>query len=645
MQLKTRIFLSVVLVTLLPITLLMLGATSYIESRYKHDVDAEIFKSLSDITAEIDRRLVYERETLASLMSSPAVSGYLPVLKSLSVGELNTDYTKKTEALTEFLEAFQDIVPSLNTLRVLDTDANTIIKVRWGKRVPALFETIEPYPYAEEEIYNQKYLDSLHELVPNEVNVTLLTQTRLEQGNRENLPMLDYIIPLSIGDRVVGYLAANTLGQYLDRILDFAQRDHKGELLIAEINPDKPQRHGVFLYDDRQGLRFSDIKNTEQRLQNIYHGRVMERVSDQQESIVLNDDGSEAFYYVEYQPYPQILASWIIGTRIKTSEISEPFNRIRYAFGIVALLVLLLSLWSVRVTASRFAHPVSKLVEGMQEYAKGNHKVRMEQTSMEEIDKLARSFNELADKLEEADIERDKVQHMMLQQAKLASIGQMAAGIGHEINNPLNNILSISKLMLRDLKDDQFRSKQDLASLREEALRASNIIQGILNFARQVKPQYTRFAINSWLTETIALVQQEANKRHIEIKFEKEADIQIEGDRRQLQQALINLLLNAIQASAANDVISVRTFVADEFLNIQVEDQGIGLDTDEYEKVFDPFYTTKEVGEGSGLGLSISLGIIERHNGELVLETNEKGGVTATIILPNIHHQQIRDAS
>ena len=215
-----------------------------------------------------------------------------------------------------------------------------------------------------------------------------------------------------------------------------------------------------------------------------------------------------------------------------------------------------------------------------------------------------------------------------------------------EIHLDLDDIESVrwerTKEIYR-LNGDHARAR--IASLREEALRASNIIQGILNFARQVKPQYTRFAINSWLTETIALVQQEANKRHIEIKFEKEADIQIEGDRRQLQQALINLLLNAIQASAANDVISVRTFVADEFLNIQVEDQGIGLDTDEYEKVFDPFYTTKEVGEGSGLGLSISLGIIERHNGELVLETNEKGGVTATIILPNIHHQQIRDAS
>ena len=247
MQLKTRIFLSVVLVTLLPITLLMLGATSYIESRYKKEVDAEIFKSLNDITAEIDRRLVYERETLTSLMASPAVSDYLPVLDGLAAGDLNKAYTTRTEELTQFLEAFQDIVPSLNTLRVLDTNANTLIKVRWGKRVPALFETIEPYPYAEEEIYNQKYLNSLHDLVPNEVNVTLLTQTRLEQGNRENLPMLDYIIPLTYHDKVVGYLAANTLGQYLDRILDFAQRDHKGELLIAEVNPDKPQRHGVIL--------------------------------------------------------------------------------------------------------------------------------------------------------------------------------------------------------------------------------------------------------------------------------------------------------------------------------------------------------------------------------------------------------------
>jgi len=639
-QLKTRIFLSVVLVTFLPITLLMLGATNYIESRYKEDVESQIFKSLRDISAEIDRRLVYERETLTSLIASPAITSYLPVLDELARGEFNAAHETKAESLSAFLEAFQDIVPSLNTFRILDSNANTVIKIRWGKRVQPLFESIEPYAYAEEEIFNSDYLNTLRDLIPDEVNVTLLTQTRIEQGNRENLPMLDYIIPLTYNGEVAGYLAANTLGQYLDRILDFAARDHDGELLIAEINPDKLQRHGVFLYDDRSSLRFSDIKDSQLRLQNILQGRVLERVFDNQEGAVVSEDGSEALYFVEYQPYPQILASWIIATRIQTANISEPFNRIRYAFAGVAILVLLISIWSVRFTASRIAKPVSQLAEGMHDYAAGNHTVRMRHTDTQEIDTLSRSFNDMADKLEVADREKDKAQYMMLQHAKLASIGQMAAGIGHEINNPLNNILSISKLMQRDIQTADERSQKDLVSLREEALRASGIVQGILNFARQVKPEYTRFEINSWLRETIALVKQEANKRHILIQLENSDEMYVEGDRGQLQQALINLLLNAIQASAAKDTVSVRCIDSEEWLQIQVEDQGIGLDTEEYEKVFDPFYTTKEVGEGSGLGLSISLGIVERHQGELLLETNKSGGITATIVLPNTLHEQ-----
>jgi two-component system, NtrC family, sensor kinase len=197
----------------------------------------------------------------------------------------------------------------------------------------------------------------------------------------------------------------------------------------------------------------------------------------------------------------------------------------------------------------------------------------------------------------------------MLQSAKLASIGQMAAGIGHEINNPLSNILSLTKLVERRLGESDKVVIQDGRAIREEAERVSRIVTAILNFGRQSHPVRTRFDIRPWLFETLELVEAEAAKRHVGVKAEIESDGVIEGDRDLLQQALVNLLLNALYVSP-------------------------GIAPEVAGNVFDPFFTTKPEGEGSGLGLSISLGIVEHHNGTLKLSNNPEGGVTAMITLP-----------
>ena len=249
----------------------------------------------------------------------------------------------------------------------------------------------------------------------------------------------------------------------------------------------------------------------------------------------------------------------------------------------------------------------------------------------------------MADTLLSAQSERDKAQKMALQNNKLASIGQMAAGIGHEINNPLNNILSYSTLISRnvaknaaDLDSKSLTGLQnDIDALRNETLRASEIIKGILNFARQMPPQMSTFSLKEWLNKSITLVQQTAKSRHIEITLNCESDDVINGDQAQLQQVIINLLLNAIQASEDNATIIVNVDKNDDYLKITIHDQGSGIHEDDLNKIYDPFFTTNEEGDGTGLGLSISLGIIESHHGTLLIENNtETKGATATLILP-----------
>jgi len=217
----------------------------------------------------------------------------------------------------------------------------------------------------------------------------------------------------------------------------------------------------------------------------------------------------------------------------------------------------------------------------------------------------------------------------------------MAAGIGHELNNPLNNILSFSKLIERDTPSLNADTQEDLQGLRNEVERAGRIVKGILNFARQVPPEYTQFDLTVWLNDTLLLVQPEAHKCHVKTVLLDAPDVQMEGDRQQLQQVLVNLLMNAIQASEPNTTVELSAEIIEPgIVKVLVSDQGSGIDDSQRDKIFDPFYTTKKVGEGSGLGLSISLGIVQYHEGQLSLLNNDKGGVDAILALPlrRLHH-------
>lgn len=633
MQLRTNIFLRVALAILLPMTVLVLAATYYSEQRYQQEVQAELTASLGTTIAEIDRRIVYDRETFTALASAPAIEQYVPIMQAAADGQLHPEFFERTQQVNEFLSTFQLIIPSLNTLRILDSQANTLVKVRFGISTPAFFDGIESFPFAEEETDDELYIERLYELPVNEVGVTLLNQTLLEQEEDTSLPMLDYIMPLSRDKTFIGYLVVNILGEQIDRILDFAPRPNNGQLIIAEVNPDAPERNGVIIYDDERKLRFADIKSQEHRLQNIFDGRLYDAAILDPDGVVESSDGKQTIYYQEYLPYPNLLTNWVVAIKLDREAIAAPFQRIRFAILLFALTGLIGSLWLAGITAGHIARPVLKLTNTLKAYANGRQNERAIVRGEDEVAQLAESFNDMADTLESAAIDRDHAQRVMLQQAKLASIGQMAAGIGHELNNPLNNILTLSKLLQRNISNEE--ANQDIESLREEALRASGIVQGVLNFARQVAPTFSQFSVKSWLLSTLILVKQQAKSQQIKLRLKLEKDFEISGDSNQLQQVLINLLINAIQASKADDVVTVSAACVENKVIIKVVDQGCGINNADMDNIFDPFYTSKEVGEGNGLGLSISLGIIEQHNGLLTIVNNKGKGVTATITLKN----------
>ena len=221
----------------------------------------------------------------------------------------------------------------------------------------------------------------------------------------------------------------------------------------------------------------------------------------------------------------------------------------------------------------------------------------------------------------------------LVRNAKLASVGQLAAGISHEISNPLNNIYSLTRLLQRHLPDDD-PVLRDVRDIREEAERASRIIRGLLNFSRQAPTNPSEFDADQWVRDSLALVRHVAEERRLSFDAELGAGCRIHGDRDLPQQALINLLLNAVQASPEGGRVRVRADSDARRLEVRLIDQGSGIRPEDAERLFDPFYTTKPEGEGTGLGLSICLGIVEHHGGSLRLDNAAGGGAEAVMTLP-----------
>ena len=218
---------------------------------------------------------------------------------------------------------------------------------------------------------------------------------------------------------------------------------------------------------------------------------------------------------------------------------------------------------------------------------------------------------------------------------KGSGIGQLAAGIGHEINNPLQNILSLSALIdsyLKETKDDEVR--EDVRLLQQEGKRCARIVQGILNFAREKDLSYQRFDLGQMLQDTLMLMKHRLEDSKIKLELAIDGLLEIDGDPNQLQQVLVNLILNAIHASSPGKTLLVNAFLQDESVHIDIIDQGMGIPEQSISKVFNPFYTTKMEGSGTGLGLSVSYGIVKKHSGQISLENVAGGGIKASVILP-----------
>ena len=226
------------------------------------------------------------------------------------------------------------------------------------------------------------------------------------------------------------------------------------------------------------------------------------------------------------------------------------------------------------------------------------------------------------------------IQKSMMQQEKLASIGRLSAGVAHEINNPLTTILTTAMLLQEDTQPEN-PVYAELETIAKETLRCRKIVTSLLDFARQTKPDKKEYDLNDIVKESLLLAKKHAAFKDVSVEQDRAENLpHVFVDKGQIQQALINLVLNAVEATAAGGYVRISTRHASENneIHVSVADNGEGISEDNLVKIFDPFFTTKE--DGTGLGLAITHGIIEQHNGTIDAESRMGHGTIFTIKLP-----------
>jgi two-component system NtrC family sensor kinase len=309
----------------------------------------------------------------------------------------------------------------------------------------------------------------------------------------------------------------------------------------------------------------------------------------------------------------------------------------------VSLAGILISGITVWLFVRRSIHPLRELRDSAEAVGRGDFSRRIERFSNDECGELAEAFNRMTGSLQGSRTELERTvetlkttQTQLIQSEKLSAVGQFVAGVAHELNNPLTAVIGFSDLLV--LRAENSPIKAQLEIVAKSAHRCHKIVQGLLSFARQHPPERGLTDVNATLEEVLEIMAYDLRTSNVEIVRDLQDGLpKIMADAHQLQQVFVNILSNArqaIQGFRHDGRIEVRTRLANSWLRIEFADNGPGIRQENLSKIFDPFFTTKPIGMGTGLGLSLSYGIIREHGGHIAVRSEVGQGAAFIIELP-----------
>jgi signal transduction histidine kinase len=301
---------------------------------------------------------------------------------------------------------------------------------------------------------------------------------------------------------------------------------------------------------------------------------------------------------------------------------------------VAAIILMLVNSVLTAVYVETLIRPILALNQTMKRAGFENLGVRALARTGDEVGELAEAFNRMMDELEAAR-EREKVQRAQLAHTeKMAAVGTLAAGVAHEVNNPLAGVMACVENMKSD-PDDSEQSELYLDLIVDGLNRIERTINTLLNFSRQRDMSLEETSLNHNLKHVVELVGYQLRRAGIEVRFDlDESGAVVLADHFQMEQLFLNLVLNAVQAMPRGGELVLRTRVGERTVSAEVGDTGPGIPEDIRDRIFDPFFTTREVGEGTGLGLSVSDTITAAHGGKIEVHSTVGVGTVFRVELP-----------
>lgn len=355
----------------------------------------------------------------------------------------------------------------------------------------------------------------------------------------------------------------------------------------------------------------------------------------------------------------------ILGVALPSNFIVNTMVTSRNTFTVIFTLATIATIIVGYLLAQSIARPILRLRKVSQAVAAGDLNQDTGLRGADEIAELASAFDIMTlrlrertaeaatlydeslsrnEELKEINARLQAAQAQLIQSEKLASVGQLTAGIVHDVKNPLAVIKGLAEELGEEFGLDP-TTREQLKTIRESAGRASTIVTDLLKFARQSTPEFERRDIRDTIEASVRLTEYLARKSNVMVKLDLPSNpVLVNYDGQQIEQVLINLISNAVQAMQNGGTVRINLSESGGAVAIAVQDNGIGIPEKNLQRIFDPFFTTKPEGEGTGLGLSVSFGIITRHGGKIDVDSKPGLGTTFTILLPT-EQQQVQAES
>ncbi len=585
MRFKILIALLVLVTTVVAIITIAMANLFHDDKRlYIHDLAGAAAVQSAD---EVRSRLI-EYQQKVQVFARLLYSRDLPKKqKNELISQLFGDYPEFVAITVDDLERGSVTAYDISQLTELGIEREQFEQYR--KKHPLPLEAIRA---------GESYLENstISSLLP---TLTMATMPSIEGGNQS--VVVSAIIRL---DDLVEIVSRS-------KIFETSLIDNRGEILVSS-DPDHNKQHNeVDWIPDLASLQFQQSAGISKEYK--YRGKEM----------------VGGFSQVGY-------GNLVTATQIPMSAANLGARELLHDLFIIALVLLASAAILGLIWSNRLMRPIKRLSEATEVLGKGEYDIHVEVSSRDEIGGLANSFNHMVDELQVREHDLIEANNQLVQAAKMAAFGELGAGIAHEVKNPLAGILGLSQLSMRVIKPDD-PVYENLTRIEFETKRCKEIIDNLMRFARQEKVNFIPVEVNSVIINAITIVDHQLTINGVKIEQDLADGLpKIMGNGNQIQQIVMNFMINAQQAMAdkPGKVMVSTALVENDQVEIRVSDNGPGIPEDIQDKIFQPFFTTKEVGVGTGLGLSVTFGIIKDHMGTVSIDSQLGEGATFIVRFP-----------